>query len=76
MLFIITQQKGIKDGPIISWKNFGSKTYYHQDEAENYQDVSGCGNSIAANRPLVRKLILESLRCWAIELELMDFVLT
>ena len=60
--------EGNQDGPIISWKNFGPKTYYHQDDDENYQDVSGCGNSIAANRPLVRKLILESLRCWAIEL--------
>jgi len=60
--------EGNQDGPSISWKNFGPKTYYHQDEDENYQDVSGCGNSIAANRPLVRKLILESLRCWAIEL--------
>ena len=60
--------EGNQNGPSISWKNFGPKTYYHQDEKENYQDVSGCGNSIAANRPLVRKLILESLRCWAIEL--------
>ncbi len=60
--------EGNQDGPIISWKNFGPKTYYHQDEDENYQDVSGCGNTIAANRPLVRKLILESLHCWAIEL--------
>ena len=60
--------EGNQDGPIISWKNFGSKFYYHQDEEDNYQDVSGCGNSIAANRPLVRQLILESLHCWAIEL--------
>ncbi len=60
--------EGNQNGPIISWKNFGPKTYYHQDENGTYQDVSGCGNSIAANRPLVRKLILESLRCWAIEL--------
>ncbi len=60
--------EGNQDGPIISWKGFGPKTYYHQDKDENYQDVSGCGNSIAANRPLVRTLILESLRCWAIEL--------
>ena len=60
--------EGNQNGPSISWKNFGPKTYYHQDDKENYQDVSGCGNSIAANRPLVRKLILESLRCWAIEL--------
>ncbi len=60
--------EGNQDGPNISWKSFGPQTYYHQDENENYQDVSGCGNTIAANRPLVRQLILESLRCWAIEL--------
>ncbi len=60
--------EGNQDGPTISWKNFGPNLYYHQDENENYLDVSGCGNSIAANRPLVRRLILESLRCWAIEL--------
>ena len=60
--------EGNQDGPNISWKNFGPKTYYHQDNDENYQDISGCGNSIAANRPLVRRLILESLRCWAVEL--------
>ncbi len=60
--------EGNQNGPSISWKNFGPKAYYHQDENENYQDVSGCGNSIAANRPLVRKLIIESLRCWAVEL--------
>jgi len=60
--------EGNQDGPNISWKNLGPNTYYHQDDDDNYQDVSGCGNSIAANRPLVRKLILESLRCWAIEL--------
>ena len=60
--------EGNQDGPIISWKNFGTNLYYHQDDDANYQDVSGCGNSIASNRPLVRKLILESLRCWATEL--------
>ena len=30
--------------------------------------MSGCGNSIAAHQPLSRELILESLRCWAVEL--------
>ena len=60
--------EGNKDGPKLSWKSFGPKAYYHQDEKENFQDVSGCGNSIAANRPLVRQLIIESLRCWSIEL--------
>jgi glycogen operon protein len=47
--------------------------YYHQNSSGDYLDVSGCGNSIAANRPLARRLILESLRCWAIELGIDGF---
>ena len=30
--------------------------------------MSGCGNSIAANQPISTQLILESMRCWALEL--------
>ena len=41
--------------------------YYFIGEDKNYQDVSGCGNTIAANRGLVRKLIIESLKCWSSE---------
>ncbi len=60
--------EGNKDGPTISWRGFAESLYYYQNKKGNYLDVSGCGNSIAANRPLVRQLILESMRCWAIEL--------
>ena len=62
-----TTEGGI-DGPTVSWRGFGDHLYYHQTSNGDYLDVSGCGNSIAANHPLVRYLILESLRCWAIEL--------
>ncbi len=60
--------EGNQDGPTISWKGFGEDFYYFQNKNGEYLDVSGCGNSIAANRPLVTQLILESLRCWATEL--------
>ena len=60
--------EGNQAGPTLSWRGFGDSLYYHQNARGDYQDVSGCGNSIAANRPLVRRLILESLRCWAVEL--------
>ncbi len=60
--------EGNKEGPIISWRGFGEELFYYQDKDGNYLDVSGCGNSIAGNRPLVRELILESMRCWATEL--------
>ena len=60
--------EGSKEGPTFSWRGLGESTYYHQNQKGDYLDVSGCGNSIAANRPLVRQLILESMRCWANEL--------
>ncbi len=60
--------EGNQAGPTLSWRGFADRLYYHQNPLGDYLDVSGCGNSIAANRPLVRRLILESLRCWATEL--------
>ncbi len=65
--------EGSKEGPVISWKGFAESIYYFQQKSGGYHDVSGCGNSIAANRPLVRQLILESMRCWAIELGIDGF---
>tara|TARA_Y100001968_G_scaffold332673_1_gene391756 strand:- start:54 stop:2117 length:2064 start_codon:yes stop_codon:yes gene_type:complete len=61
-------REGNKDGPIISWKGFGDSIYYHKDKKNNYLDVTGCGNTISANNPIARHLILESMRCWANEL--------
>ena len=60
--------EGDSQGPSISWKGIDENLYYFIDKDKNYLDVSGCGNTIAANRGLVRKLILESLKCWANEL--------
>ena len=31
-------------------RGFADRLYYHQSADGIYQDVSGCGNSIAANR--------------------------
>ncbi len=60
--------EGDSKGPAISWKGIDENLYYFIGKDKNYQDVSGCGNTIAANRGLVRKLIIESLKCWATEL--------
>ncbi len=59
--------EGDSKGPTISWKGIDENLYYFIGKDKNYQDVSGCGNTIAANRGLVRKLIIESLKCWASE---------
>ena len=59
--------EGEYKGPAICWKGIDENLYYFIGKDKNYQDVSGCGNTIAANRGLVRKLIIESLKCWASE---------
>ena len=65
--------EGNNNGPTLSWKGFDENLYYYIDENKIFQDVSGCGNSIAANRSLVKRLIIESLKCWAIELGIDGF---
>ena len=59
--------EGNSQGPSISWSGIDENLYYFIDKEKNYLDVSGCGNTIAANRGLVRKLIIESLKCWTNE---------
>jgi len=46
--------EGDSKGPAISWKGIDENLYYFIGKDKNYQDVSGCGNTIAANRGLVR----------------------
>ncbi|QNI62386.1 isoamylase [Synechococcus sp. TAK9802] len=60
--------EGNRHGPTLSWRGCADNVYYHQNEDGDYQDVSGCGNSIAPNAPISTQLILESMRCWALEL--------
>ncbi len=60
--------EGNQQGPTLSWRGFADRVYYHQNARGDYLDVSGCGNTIAANHPLARRLVLESLHCWANEL--------
>ncbi len=60
--------EGDYNGPVLSWKGIDENLYYYIDnEKKQYQDVTGCGNTISANKGLVRKLILESIKCWANE---------
>ena len=65
--------EGNQQGPTLSWRGFGDALYYQQTSDGDYLDVTGCGNTIAANRPLVRRLILEALRCWSLELGIDGF---
>lgn len=55
------------DGPTLSFRGLDNTTYYMLDEAGDYYNFSGCGNSLNANHPIVRDFILASLRYWVSE---------
>jgi glycogen operon protein len=43
------------------------------DDKSRYADYTGCGNTLNANEPIVRRLILDSLRYWVDEMHVDGF---
>ncbi|MBU6474861.1 MAG: glycogen debranching protein GlgX [Alphaproteobacteria bacterium] len=55
--------------PALSFRGLDNAGYYKLDPAgkSKYIDETGCGNTLDAGKPAVRRLILDSLRYWAEE---------
>jgi glycogen operon protein len=64
--------EGNADGPTISFRGLSNSTYYMLDHGE-YSNYSGCGNTLNANDPIVRRLILDSLKYWVEEMHVDGF---
>nr|MDQ3396098.1 type I pullulanase [Bacteroidota bacterium] len=47
--------------------------YYRQNSDGSYSNASGCGNEVATERTMVRKLIIESVNFWAREYHIDGF---
>ena len=58
--------EGNEKGPTFCFKGFDNKVYYMLTPNGNYYNFSGCGNTLNCNHPIVRLLILECLRYWAV----------
>ncbi|HUA37152.1 MAG TPA: type I pullulanase [Candidatus Sulfopaludibacter sp.] len=41
--------------------------YYRMDQSGRYADGTGCGNELASEKPMVRKLIVDSIKYWMTE---------
>lgn len=67
-----TSEEG-PDGPTTSLRGLDDRNYYRQDGSGNYIDTTGCGNTINANSPVAQRLILDSLRYWANEVQIDGF---
>ncbi len=55
-----------KGDPIHSWRGLAATDYYLFDEKNGSPlDFTGCGNTVAVNQLVCRRLIVDSLRHWA-----------
>ncbi len=67
--------EGGANGPTICFRGFANDDYYLLDASDRatYEDFSGTGNSLKGNGPIVRRLILDSLRYWVEEMHVDGF---
>jgi isoamylase len=57
--------EGDHRGPTLGFRGLDNATYYIlQEDRSLYANYSGTGNTLNANHPVVRRMILDSLRYW------------
>ncbi|HEX4797195.1 MAG TPA: glycogen debranching protein GlgX [Humisphaera sp.] len=61
-------------GPTFCFRGLDNPTYYILDQDRSrYLDYSGCGNTFNANNPVVRRLIVDSIRYWVEQMHVDGF---
>src|SRR5260370_3480661 len=66
--------EGDHDGPTLSFRGFDNTTYYIlEHNRSRYVNYSGTGNTLNAYHPIVRRMILDSLRYWVKEMHVDGF---
>ncbi|MGN6219276.1 MAG: glycogen debranching protein GlgX [Microbacterium sp.] len=67
-----TAEEGL-GGPRSSLRGIDNRAYYRQQEDGAYIDVTGCGNSLNTSTEAASRLVLDSLRYWANEVQVDGF---
>jgi glycogen operon protein len=66
--------EGNQDGPTLCYRGIDNPTYYMlEPDRRWYSNYTGCGNTLNANNPIVRRLISDSLRYWVTEMHVDGF---
>ncbi len=66
--------EGNHKGPVFFFKGIDNHIYYLlEDDNRFYKNFSGTGNTVNCNHPVVRDLILDSLRYWVIDMHVDGF---
>jgi glycogen operon protein len=66
--------EGDHRGPTLSFRGIDNRAYYVLErDPSRYANYSGTGNTLNANDPIVRRLIVDSLRYWVEEMHVDGF---
>ncbi|MCQ2248374.1 MAG: glycogen debranching protein GlgX [Treponema sp.] len=67
--------EGNEHGVSLNFRGFENPVYYTlvDSHKEYYMNFSGCGNTVNCNHPVVRNLILDSLRYWVLNYHIDGF---
>ena len=66
--------EGNHGGPTLCFRGFDNCAYYVlEPDRTHYANYSGTGNTLNANHPVVRRMIVESLRHWVVEMHVDGF---
>ena len=66
--------EGDERGPTFCWRGIDNPTYYIlESDRAGYANYTGCGNTLNANNPIVRRMIVDSLRYWVEEMHVDGF---
>ena len=66
--------EGNHQGPTLGFRGLDNSTYYIlEPDRSRYANYSGTGNTLNANHPIVRRMILDSLRYWVEEMHVDGF---
>jgi glycogen operon protein len=66
--------EGDHTGPTLSFRGIDNPTYYIlENGGARYANYTGCGNTLNANHPVVRRMIVDSLRYWVREMHVDGF---
>jgi len=68
-----TAEEGEDGGPVTSLRGLDSSAYYRHDAEGRPVDVTGCGNSLDTSHPAAHRLVMDSLRYWATEMQIDGF---
>jgi isoamylase len=73
VVFNHTTEGGLT-GPTLCYRGLANDVYYIlEKDKSRYADYTGCGNTLNANQPIVRRLIQDSLRYWVTQMHVDGF---